>query len=62
MGLPADRSRYMMYHQYTHIKYGSLGSGARKEVDQCVQDLVIQEFPVAVDKRKRGFVAILNDE
>ena len=44
------------------MKYGSLGSGVRKEVDQCVQDMVIQEFLVAVGKRKRGFVAIVNDE
>ena len=62
MALPSNQSRYRMYSQYTKMKYGSLGSGVRKEVDRCVQYLIIQEFPVAVGKRKRGFLVIVNDE
>ena len=62
MSLPANQSRYSMYRQFTHLRYGTLGSGVRKELCDCVQELVMHEFPVASGSTRRGFVAVSNDE
>ena len=62
MGLPANQSRYSMYRQFTHLRYGTLGSGVRKELCGCVQDLVMREFPVAAGTTRRGFMAVRNEE
>ena len=62
MSLPANQSRYSMYRQFTHLRYGTLGSGVRKELCDCVQDLIMQEFPVTAGTTRRGFVAVVNDE
>ena len=62
MSLPNNQARYKVYRQYTHMKYGSLGTGVRREVDVCVQDLIMQEFPVERGMRRTGFVVIGSDE
>ena len=62
MSLPANQARYRMYRQFTHLRYGTLGSGVRKELCDCVQDLVMQEFPVERGMRRTGFVVIGSDE
>jgi len=62
MSLPNNQSRYKIYRKYTHMKYGSLGTGVRREVDECVQDLIMQEFPVERGMRRTGFVVIGSDE
>ena len=62
MGLPANQSRYNMYRQFAYLRYGTLGSGVRKELCDCVQDLIMQEFPVTAGTTRRGFVAVQNDE
>ena len=43
------------------MKYGSLGTGVRREVDVCVPDFIMQEFPIERDMRRTGFVVIGSD-
>ena len=62
MSLPSNQSRYKMYRWSTNMKYGSLGTGVRKEVDECVQDFIMQEFPVEKGMRRTGFIGIGSDK
>ena len=57
MGLPANQSRFNMYRRFTNLRYGTLGAGVRKELCDCVQALVLHEFPIAKGTTKRGFMA-----
>ena len=58
MGVPPNQKRYLMYRQFTQLKYVSLGNRLRRKLDDRVQELIVCHFPVEAGKRKRGFVAI----
>ena len=47
-----------MYKRFTFTKYGALGSKQRRKVDACVQELIVNTFPVERGKRKRGFESL----
>ena len=52
-----NEKRYSMYHGFIWIKYGSLGSNNRRNIDDCVEEFIYRTFPVEVGKRKQGFIA-----
>ena len=52
-----DQKRFQMYRRFTFIKHGNLGSGVRRKLDDCVQELIVAVFPVTAGKRKRGYEA-----
>ena len=53
-----NEKRYAMYKKFTVIKYGALGSKQRGKLDECVQELIVNTFPVEHGKRKRGFESL----
>ena len=53
---------FQMYSKFTLEKYGVCGTGMRHKVDDCLQELIITNFPVAAGKRKRGYRSAGNDE
>jgi len=52
-----DQKRFQMYRRFTFIKHGNLGGGVRRKLDNCVQELIVDVFPVTAGKRKRGYEA-----
>ena len=60
MEVPHNQKRYTMYRQFTTVKYGSLGNGNRRKLDDCVQELIVIYFPVDAGKRKRGYKSAKN--
>jgi len=50
-----DKKRYNMYRRFTFMRHSSLGSGVRRKLDECVQELIVETFPVESGKRKRGY-------
>ena len=50
-----DKKRYQMYRRFTFMKHSSLGSRVRRKLDNCVQELIVGNFPVEAGKRKRGY-------
>ena len=53
-----DEKRYRMYRRYTAFKYGGLGSGVRRRLDEYVAALILKKFPLEAGKRKRGYKAV----
>ena len=53
-----DEKRYRMYRRYTALKYGGLGRGVRRKLDECVAALILSKFPLEAGKRKRGYKAV----
>ena len=51
-----------MYSKFTFEKYGFCGSDMRHKVDDCVQEVILTNFPVAAGKRKSGYRSAGNDE
>ena len=46
---------YMMYRRFTRMKYGSMGTENRRKLCGCVQELIIEHFPVEKVERKRRY-------
>lgn len=51
-GKQNNDKRYFIYRGFTWIKYCALGSKNRRKVDDCVEELIYQTFPVEIGKRK----------
>ena len=47
--------RFSVYQRFVREKHGHLGAGVRKEIDDCVVELTVWNFPVEAGKRKRGY-------
>ena len=62
MEVPHNQKRYTMYRQFTTVKYGSLGNGNRRKLDDCVQELIVPYFPLVAGKRKRGYKSAKNNK
>ena len=53
--LTNKQRRYSMYRDWIRFKYGSLGPGERKEVNECVRMLIITRFPPPEGTTLTGF-------
>ena len=53
--------RFTMYKRFTFMKYGVLGSELRCRVNECVQELIVLNFPVEAGKRKRSYNFLSNE-
>ena len=56
------QKRFQMYSKFNFEQYGFCGSGMRHKVGDCVQELILTNFPVVLGKRKRGYRSAGNDE
>ena len=51
----ANQKRFIMYRQFTWIKHGRFNTNVRHQLCECVQELILLNFPVEKGKRKRGY-------
>ena len=45
MDMENNTKRYAIYKAWVGFKYGNLGRGERREVQECVRMLIVQSFP-----------------
>ena len=50
-----NEKRHMMYVRFIRMKYGLLGTGNMRKLCGCVQELILEHFPVEKGKRKRRY-------
>ena len=54
--LEVRAQRYNMYRYYTLLKHGRLGQGNRRRVQECVQQLIHERFPLTFGFGPVGFL------
>ena len=48
-------ARYKIYRVLVRFKYGSLGRGDRREINECVRMLIVSSFPPPLGTDLTGF-------
>ena len=50
-----NQKHFIVYRQFTWIKHGRLGTHVRRQLCECVQELILLNFPVEKGKKKRSY-------
>ena len=62
LDMKPNQKRFQMYRKFIWERYGGCGTNMRHKVDDCVQELILDNFPVEKGKRKRGYRSAGNHE